>query len=136
MITAIDTNILLDVLNEDERFTSGSIAALLQVRKAGVAVICDIAYAEICATFNAKEQCDRFLARLQIKVEGLDRASSFLASRSWTSYLKSGGKRLRILPDFLIGAHAVSQADQLLTRDRGFFRSYFSKLKVVDPSKT
>jgi hypothetical protein len=136
MITAIDTNILFDIVNEDERFTAGSIAALLQARRVGVAVICDIVYAEVCAAFNSKEQCDRFLARLQIKAEGLDGASSFIASRSWISYLKSGGKRLRILPDFLIAAHALSQADRLLTRDRGFFRTYFPKLEVLDPTKT
>jgi len=136
MITAIDANILLDIVNEDERFTPGSIAALLQARRAGVAVICDIVYAEICAAFNSREQCDRFLARLQIKAEGLDGLSSFIASRSWVGYLKSGGKRLRILPDFLIAAHASNQADRLLTRDRGFFRTCFPKLEVVDPSKT
>jgi hypothetical protein len=136
MITAVDTNILIDIINESREFTVESIAAILDSRQNGVAVICDIVYAEICAAFDSIEECDRFLTRFHIKVEPLDTASSFIASRSWINYLKSGGKRPRILADFLIAAHASNQADRLLTRDRGFFKSHFPGLSVGDPSKT
>jgi predicted nucleic acid-binding protein len=135
MITAVDTNILVDIINDNEEFTPGSISALQHARRGGVAVICDVVFAEVCTAFDTIEQCERFLARFQIKSESLDPASGFSASRSWMNYLKSGGKRLRILPDFLIAAHAVNQADQLLTRDGGFFRTHFPKLNVVGPSK-
>jgi predicted nucleic acid-binding protein len=135
MITAVDSNILIDIMDGSEEFGAMSIAALARARANGVAVICDVVYAEICTTFDKREACDNFLAEFQIKTEPLDPASSFIASRSWLSYLRSGGKRLRILPDFLIAAHAVNQADQLLTRDGGFFRTHFPKLNVVGPSK-
>jgi hypothetical protein len=39
-----------------------------------------------------------------------------------------------VIADFLIGAHALEQADRLLTRDRGFHRRAFDGLVIVDPS--
>jgi predicted nucleic acid-binding protein len=134
MITAVDSNILVDVITGSEQFKLTSVAALGRARIQGVAVISDIVYAEVCTVFDRRELCDSFLAEFHIKTEALDPASSFSASRSWISYLDSGGKRHRILPDFLIAAHAINQADRLLTRDRGFYRSHFPGLKIIDPS--
>ena len=56
------------------------------------------------------------------------------AGASWREYRRRGGARARIVPDFLIGAHAGYRADRLLTRDRGFYRSHFPGLKIIDPS--
>ena len=49
-------------------------------------------------------------------------------------YRKAGGKRLRLIADFLIGAHAAMRATRLATKDDGFFRAQFRKLSVVRPA--
>jgi predicted nucleic acid-binding protein len=58
-----------------------------------------------------------------------------LAGRYFAAYLHRGGKRIRVVPDFLIGAHAQTHADRLLARDRGYWRDYFKGLKVLDPAR-
>ena len=135
MITAVDTNVLLDILLAGETFCELSARALEEAAGAGAVVICDIVYAELCAHFPTQRECDHFLEYCQIRVEGLGRPAGLLASRAWRSYRKQGGKRTRILPDFLIGAHAQLQASLLLSRDRGFYRQVFPSLRVVDPAR-
>lgn len=135
MITAVDTNVLLDILLPNEAFWDGSSSALEFAANAGAVVICDLVYAELCCEFRSREECDRFLSDVTVTVEPLNRDSCFLASRVRLVHKRQGGKRNRILPDFLIGAHAQTQANQLLTRDRGFYRRMFPALRVIDPSK-
>jgi predicted nucleic acid-binding protein len=52
----------------------------------------------------------------------------------WRDYRRAGGSRERVVADFVVGAHARVRADQLLTRDRGFYRECFGDLRVIDPS--
>ena len=63
----------------------------------------------------------------------LDRRAALRAGETWHNYRKRGGRRSRVIADFLVGAHASVQADRLLTRDRGFYRVYFPDLTVIDP---
>jgi len=134
MTTAIDTNILLDVLLPNESFYRAS-AEALERSADGLLVICDIVYAELSIHFEEQSECDDFLASNEIRVQALTREAHFLASRAWRMYRRHGGKRGRILADFLIGAHAQTQATRLLSRDRGFYRELFPDLAVLDPTK-
>jgi len=134
MITAIDTNIFLDVLLPNDKFYDASAVALEESATSGNLVICDLVYAELCIHFSSQRECDGFLETSRIRVEPLSREAHFLASRTWRTYRKQGGKRSRILADFLIGAHAQIQATRLLSRDRGFYRKLFPSLGLIDPS--
>lgn len=134
MITAVDTNVLLDILVPNEAFYEASARCLEQASNAGSLVICDFVYAELCAHFVTRRDCDEFLNSLDIRREPLNQEALFLASRIWRTYRKQGGKRERVLPDFLVGAHAQIQTECLLSRDRGFYAKMFPALVVRDPS--
>jgi len=134
MITAIDTNVLLDVLVPDPEYVERSLEALEAAANAGSLVVCDLVYAELCVHFPHQAECEQFLRQNDIRVEALSREAGFLASRLWRAYRQEGGKRTRILTDFLVGAHAQLQASQLLTRDRGLYREIFRSLALVDPA--
>lgn len=135
MITAVDTNVLLDILVPNQEFCEASVQALEKGANSGSLVICDLVYAELCIHFSTQRECDHFLEDTEIRAERLEREAHFLASRTWLAYRQQGGTRSRILADFLIGAHAQTSAGQLLSRDRGFYRKLFPSLRVIDPSR-
>jgi predicted nucleic acid-binding protein len=135
MITAIDTNVLLDILVPDPEFVERSLEALEEAANTGSLVVCDLVYAELCVHFQHQAECEQFLLQNDIRVEALSREAGFLASRLWRTYRQEGGKRTRILTDFLVGAHAQLQASQLLTRDRRFYKEIFRSLALVDPAR-
>jgi len=134
MITALDTNVLLDVLLPNDRFVDAAIAAIESGACAGSLVICELVYAELCGHFAHKMDCDHFLKDNEIDVINLSDDACFLASRIWRQYRKQGGNRSRILPDFLIGAHAQLQSSRLISRDSGFYQKLFPKLIILNPA--
>lgn len=131
MITAVDTNILLDVFLPDEKFVSGSSELLKLAYDEGALIICDIVYAELVPQFDRRSMLDSTLATINVSLSSLDSEAAFLAGERWKIYRKSGGKRERIITDFLIGAHAMIKAERFLTRDRDFYKSCFPDLKIL-----
>jgi hypothetical protein len=134
MITAIDPNILLDILVPNENFYEVSADALQDAAMDGSLVVSEIVYAELCIHFDTRRECDSFLESNEICVQALTREAHFFASRAWRTYRQQGGGRTRILADFLIGAHAQKQATRLVSRDRGFYHKLFPSLNLHDPA--
>ena len=91
-------------------------------------------WAETAIAFQSSAKFRRAMADLWVTLPPLSEAAAVMAARAWCRYRARGGRRTRIVSDFLIGAHALSAADRLLTCDRGFYRRYFAGLEVLDPS--
>jgi predicted nucleic acid-binding protein len=130
MITLVDTNVLLDVFLPDPQWGEKSKQALDQAYTDGSLVINEIIYAELAPQFHEKRLLDETMKTLGIRVVLLDLESAHAAGAKWKKHLEAGGKRNRVLADFLIGAHAERTCDRLLTRDRGFYKKYFPALTL------
>ena len=128
MITAVDNSVLLDVFLPDETFGPTSADWLRAAYDAGAILVCDIVYAELAPAFPDRDALDDALRQINATPSPIDASIAWDAGRRWSQYRRAGGRRTRIITDFLIGAHAVAHAESFLTRDRGFYRSYFPEL--------
>lgn len=135
MITAVDTSVLLDVFGADPLWGDGSREALKRCLREGALVACDVVWAETATAFADERRAAEALERLGVRFVPMDAEAALLAARAWRTYRRAGGRRARVIADFLIGAHAAVHADQLLTRDRGFSRRHFRGLRLLDPSR-
>lgn len=134
MITAVDTSILLDVFGADPTFGPRSLEAVRTCLGEGRLVACEVVWAEVAVSFPSADAAREAMDGLGVAFDPMSVATAMQAGTAWRAYRKRGGRRDRVVSDFLIGAHALAQAERLLTRDRGFYRSYFSQLPLVDPA--
>jgi predicted nucleic acid-binding protein len=134
-ITAVDSSVVLDVFSGDPEFGAASKAALEAALETGTLVACPVVWAELRAHFGDQKAFAQAVQAAQIHFDPFDQACSELAGDAWRTYRRRGGTRTQLVPDFLVGAHARLRAERLLSRDRGFLRSYFKDLALVDPSR-
>ena len=134
MISALDTSVILDVLVGNDKFTDSSMRTIRKVRSEGKLIVCECVIAEIFPVFRDQREVVEFMLDWQIHFVPLTQESAMLAGENFSAYLKRGGTQRRVLPDFLIGAHAEIHADRLVARDRGYLRDYFKDLLLLDPS--
>ncbi len=134
MVTSVDTSVLIDFFTADPNFGLHAKHALEHCRTDGAVIVCEVVWAELSALFPTAQGLHSAMDRLNIDYDSLQTKAASTAGRIWKRYRSQGGKRTRVIADFLIAAHAMCQANQLLTRDRGFTRKYFSDLQVIDPT--
>ena len=129
MISAVDTSVLLDVFLPDGRHGPRSKEWLRDAYDRGAILVCDVVCAELAPAFRDRSKLDEALREINATISPIDTSIAYEAGLRWSQYRHAGGPRTRIITDFLIGAHASTLADTFLSRDRGFYATYFPELK-------
>ena len=155
MTTAVDTNVLLAILYEDAH-TEASEAELRRAYQDGKLVVTSIVYAELAADghFDTEADLNQFLSDFSIRCVEPSRESLFRAGQQFQRYTKRrpdglqcpscGTKqtvrceecgedltpRQHIAADFVIGGHAMIDADALVSFDTAFYETYFPSLSI------
>jgi len=129
----VDTNILLDVVEDDPTWADWSQRQLDAFSLRGRLCINPIIYAELSMAFARIEELEEVLKEGGLIVESIPHEALFLAGKAFLTYRRRRGAKTNVLPDFLIGAHAAVSGLTILTRDVGRYRSYFPTVTLVTP---
>lgn len=131
---ALDSNVLIDILIGDGAFAEASEACVGDALASDEVVVCEAVVAEVQAMLDTNSNLMEMLAPLGIRYEPLSEAAAVRAGLMNKRFRERGGKRERVVADFLVGAQAMLQCDALITRDAGFHRDYFKGLKLIVPA--
>lgn len=131
--TLVDTNVLVDLAVRDTDWLEWSRVQLLAAMTQGRLVINQIIFSEFSYRYDDIDTVEALLPRSEFIREGLPWSAAFAASYAFRRYRSSGGRRERVLPDFLIGAHAAIRGYRLLTRDPSGYRTYFPDVELITP---
>jgi predicted nucleic acid-binding protein len=129
----VDTNVLLDVLENDAKWAAWSQGQLDAASATDTLAINPIIYSELSIAFAKIEELETVIAEASLAVEPLPREALFLAGKVFLSYRRSRGTKHSVLPDFYIGAHAAVMEWPILTRDVGRYRTHFPTVPLITP---
>ena len=129
----VDTNVLVDVLEDDPEWADWSIGQLRAQSKIHRLAINPIIYSELSLTFSTVEALDRTVDDLGLTLMEIPKPALFLAGKAFVRCRRQGGQKQNVLADFFIGAHAAVSHYPLLTRDTRRYNSYFSDVKLIAP---
>ena len=129
----VDTNVILDVVENDTRWGDWSQQQLEAASRRYTLLINPVVYAELSMAYRRIEELEVMLARGGFRVDPVPREALFLAGKAFLQYRRRSGVKTGVLPDFFIGAHAAVAGIPLLTRDAGRYRTYFPKIELINP---
>ena len=129
----VDTNVLVDVLENDPEWADWSIGQLRAQSKIHRLAINPIIYFELSLTFSTVEALDQAVGNMGLALIEVPRPALFLAGKAFVRYRRQGGRKNNVLADFFVGAHAAVSRYPLLTRDTRRYTSYFSDVALIAP---
>jgi predicted nucleic acid-binding protein len=129
----VDTNVLLDVFEEDQEWSDWSQDQLDSASATDTLAINPIIYSELSIGFARIEELEEVVQEASLAIEDVPREALFLAGKAFLRYRHGRGIKRSVLPDFYIGAHAAVMRWPLLTRDVGRYRTYFPSVRLIAP---
>jgi len=132
-VILVDTNVLLDVLQDDPVWAEWSLDQLENASVVDRLAINDVIYAELTIAFARVEELEDVLEQTGLYVEPMPREALFLAAKAFIAYRRAAGSKQQLLPDFFVGAQAAVLGCPLLTRDARRYRTYFPTVQLVSP---
>ncbi len=129
----VDTNVLLDVLEDDPAWTDWSVRQLRAQAQVHELFINPVIYSELSLAFESVKALDEALDEMRVLLQELPRPALFLAGRAFVKYRREGGTKSNVLPDFFIGAHAAVSSCAILTRDPRPYKYYFPRVALIVP---
>jgi len=129
----VDTNVLLDVLQNDPRWADWSQQQLESASLSDSLVLNAVIYSELSIAFERIEDLESVLREASLSLEPIPREALFLAGKAFVSYRRRSGSKHSVLPDFYIGAHAAVRNWTILTRDVARYRTYFPTVNLIAP---
>lgn len=129
----VDTNVLIDVLEDDPAWADWSVRQLRAQAQVHDLLINPVIYAELSLLFDSVAATDKVIDHMGLVLANLPRAALFLAGRAHVKYRQGGGTRSNVLADFFIGAHAAVAGCGILTRDDRRYRNYFPTVPLITP---
>ncbi|HKT74643.1 MAG TPA: type II toxin-antitoxin system VapC family toxin [Steroidobacteraceae bacterium] len=129
----VDTNVLLDVLQDDPQWAEWSQNSLDNASLTDSLVINPVIYSELSIAFERIEDLESVISEASLSLEPIPREALFLAGKAFVNYRRRKGTKQSVLPDFYIGAHAAVSGFSILTRDISRYRTYFPTIELIAP---
>jgi hypothetical protein len=130
----VDTNVLLDVVQDDPIWAEWSQGQLDAWAARGELGINAVIYAELSVAYARIEELEETVEAAALRMLEIPREALFLAGKAFLAYRKQRGSRTGVLPDFFIGAHAAVMALPLLTREAARYRTHFPGVTLLAPA--
>ena len=103
----------------------------MKCREEGPIVVSDIVYSEFSVALQSVAETNEAIAEFNLERIGFTNEVLFRAGKAYKKYKENDGKKLNVLPDFLIGAQVELADAVLLTNNKKDFLAYFPSIDII-----
>lgn len=129
----VDSDVILDIFLDDPKWADWSVTALANASHDSTLYINQIVYSEVSIGFEKIEELEFALHKGGFQMLEIPKEALFLAGKAFLNYKRGKGTKKSPLPDFYIGAQAAVMGMDLITRDKGRYKSYFPTVRIICP---